>query len=51
MKLKHSNKALQQMKKQGKIKPRHFDKNKTRRFYVSIDHRNNMLCEINYISK
>ena len=39
------------MKKQGNINPVYFDKSKTRGFYVSKDHRNSMLCEINYISK
>jgi three-Cys-motif partner protein len=50
MKLKHANDALKQLENQGKINKKHLDKNKKRGFYVAIKHRNNVLCEINYIS-
>lgn len=48
MRLKHANKALHQIKKQGKIEPVYFDESKKRGFYVSKDYWNKLFCEINY---
>jgi three-Cys-motif partner protein len=50
MKLKHANDALKQLENQGKINKKHLDKNRKRGFYVTIKYRNDVLCEINYIS-